>query len=264
VVAQIQGLFPPADPVTVERVWGSDRIQTSVNVAGKTLGLSSQTPLSPPGFAFIANAYNFPDALSASPMAAGNLVPIFLTGANTLDPRVDAALTNFAITDVVIVGGTSVISPGIESYLKSKLGPTRVLRLSGSDRYETSKEFATWAGGYPGATITVGTPGNPNALMSADWNRIGLATGENFPDALAAGPFCGDEWAGVPRSLLLTPGNGLSKWVFDTHNQLGPGETSYFEDIWSLGGTPKVYRSYIFGGSSVLSDQTWWELGAQS
>ncbi len=121
VIADIKALFPSADPVKVERVAGSNRIATSVAVADKALGLSSQTPVTPKGFAFIANAYNFPDALSASSMAAGDLVPILLTGGAALDSRVDTAITARGIKDVIIVGGPAAISPAVETALKTKL-----------------------------------------------------------------------------------------------------------------------------------------------
>ena len=67
---------------------------------------------------------------------------------------------------VTIVGGTSVVSSAVLEELADIAG-TIPTRLAGANRYETALAVAE-ANGNSGTVI--------------------LATGENFPDALAAGP----------------------------------------------------------------------------
>lgn len=269
VVQQIEDAFPSWAPVTVVRVEGSDRVATSVEIAKTMSGLVS-TPdppwpgQSPPGFAFICNAYNYPDSLSASSMSAARFAPILLTGASSLDPRVLQCIRDLAITDVAIVGGTSVVSATVESQLKAELGANRVIRLAGSNRYHTSKVFATWAAGLPANTAQVGTPGRPNALGRSDRERIAVCRGDDFPDALSAAPLCAETWNAAPKPILLTASTTTSKWLYDVDNELPAGARCYLEEVWAVTGVPRIERSYILGGSAAVSDWVFWQLDVQS
>jgi hypothetical protein len=72
---------------------------------------------------------------------------------------------------IAVVGGTGVVSSSVQSSL-SGLAP-HLVRLAGPDRYETSREV----------TRDLRAAGGDGAVV--------LATGLNFPDALAAGPAVG-------------------------------------------------------------------------
>jgi putative cell wall-binding protein len=232
--------------VEVIRVAGSDRIGTAAEVASATADVLA--PDEPASVAFLVNGYSFPDALSAAPMAAYNWAPILLTHSGYLDERVAEILdtSEFGITDVVIVGGPAAVSASVESEVGSLLGgATHVRRIAGADRYETSRNFAVWATGAETFTDTVGTTADPDALFTLYYDHIGVASGENFPDALAGGVFCG--LAGSP--ILLTRSRSLSPWIYDGFSQLPVGETSYYESSDLM-----LLRSYVFGGASAVSD----------
>jgi len=196
----------------------------------------------------VVNAQSFPDALSAAPMAAFNGAPVLLTGKESLDPIVSSAIQGGAlgITDVVIVGGTAAISEGVETSLKGLLGPSRVLRLAGSSRYETSKEFAVWATGANVGDTFVGTSGSPVALRALDFNRIGVASGENFPDALAGGVFCGLSRA----PILLTPSVRVSPYIFADYD---PFDSVHAGDDYFSASDLAIVRSFAFGGPVAIT-----------
>lgn len=260
VVQQIESLYPAWNPVTVIRVSGNDRIATSVEVAKKSLNVADDPypdgpGATPPGFVFIANAYNFPDALSAASMSAAEYVPILLTGPDALDGRVSQCIDDIGANDAIIVGGTSVVSTNVENQLISKLGASRVMRIAGADRYETSRDFAVWATDMGNFGVNVGTPGNPNALGAAHINRIGIARGDDFPDALAAGPFSVAGWSGGAKPILLTTSGSMSPWIYEGMSTLPGGKRSYWSEWGHWTPNNQFERSYIFGGSSAVSDQ---------
>jgi len=264
VIDEIEALFPATAVPAVTRSAGTDRIETAIRIAADGAELhATRAGESLPRGCIIANARNFPDALSASAASAGGLLPIMLTDADALDPRVEAAIEQMQMTDAIIVGGTGVVSSAVESRLKQLLGSTRVIRLAGDDRYETSSVFASWLVGLPNGVAQIGTPGNPVLMPAGRMFQVAVATGQNFPDALAAGPSCG-RGDNVPAApLLLTPPTLTSPWILDPMG-VHEGE-GYFESVeLMLGEDPLIGKSYVFGGSGAVSDTTWRELDEYS
>ncbi|MCL2503568.1 MAG: cell wall-binding repeat-containing protein [Coriobacteriia bacterium] len=150
----------------VFRIAGTDRYDTANQVAAEAIEILGSDY---EGEVFVATGANFPDALGASPLAAVGVTPVVLArpGASTvaLPPEVEVA---------IIVGGENVVSPTIEANLHKQLDTpegSMVFRIAGNDRYETTALVAEV--GYFAGLI---------------WDGVGIATGANFPDALAAGP----------------------------------------------------------------------------
>jgi putative cell wall-binding protein len=75
--------------ITVERLAGSDRFETSVKIADK---------LGPVNEAFIVTGEDFPDALSVAPIAAQKGIPILLTAKDNLPDSVKSYLESNNIT----------------------------------------------------------------------------------------------------------------------------------------------------------------------
>lgn len=231
--------------VRVVPVGGRNRTETARLIA---LESAKHAPVAK--VAFVVNANNFPDALVASPMAAHNVAPILLTGATALDPQTEAALKDprLGVTDVVIVGGTAVVSQSVQNHIASVLGgATRVRRIPGSSRYQTARNFAVWATKTQSVPVRVGTPANPSALESLDFARIGIASGENFPDALAGGVLCG-----LARSpILLTHANRVSPWLCADFDLATPPTVVRGRDYW-FASDLAILRGYVLGGRAAL------------
>lgn len=262
VFSALQSISPT---ITVVRLAGDTRIQTAMEVA-----LQSRIDVghlaswyATPTVAIIVNSDAWPDALAASPLAAYANVPILLTPATYLHPDSAEALVHLGTKNVVIVGGTGVVSPAVEASLVAQMGGAdHVLRIAGANRYETAKEFAVWAADVkgPGARGDgkVGTTATStvSALTSIS---VGVASGENFPDALAGGAMCGSNWPGSP--LLLTPKNPVDalSYIFESYElALPPGDTDYFSDIG--GGHVAIESSRLFGGAGAVSDAMFMQL----
>ncbi len=130
----------------------------------------------PSGFndAVLASGQNFPDGLAAATLAGALGAPLLLTPSAALDPDTTSALTALKVKTVHVVGGTNAVSANVISQLTTA-GYTVPTAISGADRYATAAAIATAAA----AIKAVGTVGGKKTAI--------LATGLNFPDALAAG-----------------------------------------------------------------------------
>lgn len=245
---------------TVTRLEGADRVATA-NAVADYINDNVGTFV-----AFVADKTNFPDALSAAPLAALNNSPILLTDGDVADARMLQTLTDCGIQDVIVLGGTSALSPAVESAIAARVGGAgHVRRISGADRYETSKNFAAWACGLqdhegnwadPGNfPIFIGTTDSPGAIQPLDPNGIGVASGVNYPDALAGGVFAGHGFA----PILLTRPNEMSPWIYDQFGYLAAGQTDFRTDVINTNGRG-LERSFLFGGPSAVNDDVYWDL----
>lgn len=168
----------------------------------------------------LASATNFPDALAGAAYAATTDAPVLLTAPTGLDPRVRdfiAALGDGV--EVHVAGGTAAVSDAVLAELAS-LG-VRVERLSGDDRYDTAVEIA-------------------EALFPAP-TAVALATGLNFPDALA-----GAAAAGRRDAPVVLVGDELPDSVRD-----------YLKRNAST-----VKAVYVLGGEGVVSPEVMAEVQA--
>ena len=186
--------------VKVVRFGGADRYATNRKI--------NETVFAPggPPTVLLASGNNYPDGLALGPVAYQGF-PLILTEGTTLGASENAQLTEFGPTNVIIAGGTLVISPGIEASLKAK--GHKVLRLAGAERTLTAAAIATWATvGVAGATA-----GSFDAAQGAVSDTTYISMGNNFADALAAGPV-----AGINGRMIL---------MSSTPTAVGAGITSY-------------------------------------
>jgi putative cell wall-binding protein len=169
--------------IEVQRIGGRDRYETAALLSSE-IGVVTG---SDPALVFVARGDTFPDALAVSPIAWSAAAPVLLVRPEEL-PRytVDYFIETIANTKTrtVIVGGEAAVSSDVKGGLVA-LGVPAEDRIAGADRYETACAVATWA--YDEGL--------------ADFGVVGVATGEDFADALAGGPGIGAS-GGV---VLLNP-----------------------------------------------------------
>lgn len=253
VFSQLQALD---SGIAVYRVQGDNRIQTAAEIALQAQSDAAGYGESVPTLAIIAYAFNYPDALAATPVAASRNAPILLTGTNSLAADTDEALNHLGTTDVVIMGSTTVISAAVENQLKTKFGSTHVLRISGGDRYETAKEFASWCTDLkgPGARGdgTVGTFGTSNMVTSLSSMQFGIASGETYADALPGGVATG--LCGFP--ILLTRKSSPYGYITAEHDGWLPaGDTDWVSDFHTQHAYP-FGTCLLFGGPPAVTQTT--------
>ncbi|MCU1461741.1 MAG: hypothetical protein JWO37_1816 [Acidimicrobiales bacterium] len=160
---------PPTATATAtfafKRFAGTNRYDTAAQIATKSFKAA--------GTVLLATGEAFPDALAGNYLAGTSKVPILLTQKDQLPPETSDALTKLAVKSVTILGGPSAVSASVEAALTAK--GLKTSRVAGADRYETALAAAQQPG--PSGVGSVG--GQKTAI---------LASGANFPDALAGGP----------------------------------------------------------------------------
>jgi putative cell wall-binding protein len=197
--------------IRVTRIAGQDRYETSVKVAEKMDYVDK---------AIIATGDNFPDALSIAPIAAMKEIPILLTEKNQLSSQLKKYLKD-NIDSTVVVGGTGVVSNTVYNQLPSPK------RLSGNNRYETNLNIVK---AY---------------LDDLDFETCYLATGENFPDALA-----GSALAALKKSPIILVNDAVSI----STTTLVKGQD--VENVVAFGGTGVVSDTVLLSFGSVTSDSS--------
>lgn len=148
----------------VQRLGGPSRYDTGNRIVQSVFPSASH--------AFIATGRTFPDALAASGAAGAISAPVILVDGRL--PSVPQSsrdlLMKLGVKSVTIVGGTGAVSADIEKQLARTYSTSRV---GGSSRYETAANI----------NDTYFSPGATSAAF--------IATGLNFPDALAGAALAG-------------------------------------------------------------------------
>jgi putative cell wall-binding protein len=163
-----------------------------------------------PTTVFEATGLNFPDALAGGPAAIEAGAAILLTNGSVPAAETTAYLAAHTGGTHYALGGPAAAAD-----------PTAVA-ISGSDRYETAAEVADTFFHTPGVA--------------------GVATGTNFPDALAAGP----DLASKDAPLLLVPPAGV----------LPPGTTGQL-----LNYAQTLRNALVFGGTTSVADSVATQVG---
>lgn len=178
----------------VTRISGKDRIQTSVEISKSAYTTSENVVL--------ASGFNFADALSAGQLASALNAPLLLSSQNKLDSQTKNEIERLKAKKVYVVGGNNAISKtGVDTTLKSK--NIDITRLEGQDRYSTSQKVME-------KTKEII---NPEYLL--------IASGKNFPDALAAtGFFVNHKSVMVLSDGVTYPQSNLQEIAIGGKNQL--------------------------------------------
>jgi len=201
---QIAAMHINNDPtqglINVIRVQGADRYATN-NAVNLTVGDNG-----PGGVAIIATGASFPDSLAVGPIVWAQGYPLVLVDPSGLGTSGTSTLVNLGITHAIIIGGTAAVPTSIETALKA-LNITVDARVSGADRTATAAQIAKWADA--GVSGLAAIP-----AFTAAHATLNLARGDNFADALAAGPYAGQlhqliGLTGNPSTL----GTGLANYT---------------------------------------------------
>lgn len=182
----------------VGRVAGADRLSTAVAVS------QAEFPSGNAGGVVLARGDSYPDALVGTPLATAKSAPLLLTSGPTLPAAVETEIRRVtpAGGTAYLLGGTSAIPGSVADELEH-LGYS-VVRYGGSNRYATAVQVAD-------------ALGDPATVL--------LATGTNFPDALAAGVAA----AKTGGAVLLTDGDHLPP---ETAGYLG----RHSKTVYAIGG----------------------------
>ncbi|WP_130011372.1 cell wall-binding repeat-containing protein [Serinicoccus sediminis] len=185
---------------SVQRVTGKDRYAVSSEVATSFWEQGGAT-------VYLATGQNWPDGLTGGAAAAYRGAPLLLTKHAEVPTPVMDALRYLRPDEIVVLGGTGAVSGDVVTALKAGLGGSSapsIRRIDGTDRYVVSARVAREI---------------PATQASAF-----VATGRNFPDALAGGALAGQ----VGSPMLLVRPDGLPTQTAQTLEQRRPGYVGAF------------------------------------
>ncbi|MBQ7602274.1 MAG: BspA family leucine-rich repeat surface protein, partial [Lachnospiraceae bacterium] len=214
---------------SVERVAGTNRVKTAIEVYRK--GVSEDAAFAANDTVIISTGYNYADVLSISPYAYASKTPILLTNQKgELSAEVKSLIKEAGFRKAIIVGGIGAVAESTEDYLKMQ--GLSVLRLAGKTRYATSGTIMKWEIGLLSDEAI-----QPAVIMTNA--GMGVASGENFPDALASVSLLGQS-----RSVLMLVSNTKSRaTIQDNINEL---IKPYAREM---------KKGYIFGGTGAVSEE---------
>jgi putative cell wall-binding protein len=163
------------------RMGGANRYETARLVVQQAFIDRDGAPATVP-IAYIATGSGFPDALSASAAAGTAGAPVILVNGSlsSVDAATKALLQELGVTQTRIAGGTGVVSTGVQNSLATV---STVTRYAGSNRFDTNHKVNS-------------------AIFSSGADDVYLATGFQFPDALAGAALAGAK--GAPLYLVQT------------------------------------------------------------
>ncbi|WP_109474086.1 cell wall-binding repeat-containing protein [Ornithinimicrobium cavernae] len=156
---------------SVSRMSGGDRFGTAAQISR---GFDHADVV------YVATGHNYPDALAGAARAGALDGPVLLTQTDHLPKATRTELSRLAPDQIVLLGGSSAISQTVAAQL-GQYGEVR--RVAGTHRYGTA------------------------AKISQDYQKaamVYIATGENWPDALAGAARAGRDAAPI---LLVQKGN---------------------------------------------------------
>lgn len=224
---QVGATTAPARPVA-DRIGGADRVETSVRASQWSFDATGNGGRQAAS-AVITRSDTFADALAGNALAAEKDGPLFMTGTTALDQRVKDELLRILPrgANVYILGGTRALSTEIDAQVGA-LGFTAV-RVAGDgksyadDRYGTAQAIAD--------QITNWHYASGRRIPNAAPHSVFVATGQDYPDALAAGAAAAQDSDGT-GVVMLSDGTGLLPWTQAYLAKLDPAKTH----VYTVGG----------------------------
>jgi putative cell wall-binding protein/beta-lactamase superfamily II metal-dependent hydrolase len=197
---------------SVTRMAGANRYDTAAQVA-------LQTFEGPVPQALIATGTGFADALAGGAVGAKTNSPVLLVDPQRLPAETAQALRALQPRNIAVLGGPSAVSDAVLNHLK-EYTTGGVTRLSGGSRYDTAAK-----------TVQTFWPDTSQVVY--------LATGRNFPDALAGVPAAGRDQA----PLLLVEPHCMPTSTKQQMDRLQPST------VVVLGGTATVSQAAATGST---------------
>jgi cell wall-associated protease len=180
------------------RLEGPDRYETAASLSQAAFPGTASAVV-------IASGENWPDGLSATSFAAAVKGPLLTTRADRLSIPARDEIVRLRPRTIYIAGGSQAVSDVVEDALRSLPLRATVTRLAGRDRYDTARIIAQRTAQIAGGPI----------------ERVIIASGENYPDAVSIGPLAAA--GGYP--VLLACSSGLPSSTREALAVLQPNAT---------------------------------------
>lgn len=206
-------------PTAYTAIAGQNRYETAAKAVEKAFPTA---PMAPDRYGIrtviLASGEAFPDALAASGLAGAFNAPLILTTPTSLRPEAKTQIQRLQAQRVIIVGGLGAVSKAVSDELAG-MGLT-VQREQDVDRYTTARKVAA-------RIVSANTGWDGTAFV---------ATGRDFPDALAAAP--------------IAAAKGQPLYLFDSRSSVN-------DDTITQMSAHGVQRVVVLGGESAVSSSAY-------
>jgi thermitase len=202
---------------SVNRLQGENRFETAAEVNDYVAQKGGEV--------IVANGRNFPDALSVSSFSASNQIPIIFVEKGTIPEETKQFMDKYQFSKTVVIGGPEAVSDHVLQQLPY---PERIY---GADRFQTNTKVIDY---FMGDEEVAG---------------FIFATGRNFPDALAGGPFS----AKINYPLVLTNTNEVKPSTYQYLQKKVNNNDAYY-DMVTLGGNAALSSSVVWTIDRLLYD----------
>jgi putative cell wall-binding protein len=202
----------------VVRVAGPDRFATAAALSARTF--EPGVPV-----VYVATGETFADALAGGPAAAVSGGPVLLVARDRVPAATAAELQRLRPASIVVLGGGQAVAASVEAELAG-FASAGVTRLAGRDRFATAAAVS-------------------RAVFDPGVGTVFVATGADYPDALAGGALAGK--AGAP--VLLVGATAVTAATETELARLRP------DTIVVLGGTG-VIGTQVTSRLQTLTDAT--------
>lgn len=206
--SEFENYFKNKGYSNVVRLGGKDRYDTNISILNQ-VNIKEGTPIT------VVNGEEFPDAISVSSEAASKGYPVFMVSKTGFTEKQQKKINEIKPSKVYVIGGEGAVNSSIVNKLNN------VVRIAGKDRYETS--------------INVGK------YFNTGYNKIIVASGENFADALSSAALASK----LKAQLIVTNDNNI-----DSLKKYISGNN--FKNVILIGGN-KVMSNNIY---KSLQDST--------
>lgn len=190
----------------VEVKFGANRYSTAVELSKSSFSTCETI--------VISNGYAIPDGLAATPVASYYNSPLLLVEKSSIPTETQNEIKRLKAKNAIIIGGTGVVTQAVEKQLNS-LGITKITRLGGLNRYETSLQVAKYI--------------DQNLY---DVENVVIANGYGQADALSIAPVSGRDKMPIVLVETNTIPNNVYNWLKEE----------------------ALNNAYIIGGTGVVSN----------
>lgn len=202
----------------VNRIYGSNRYETSINIANNFNSETVQNVI-------VASGDNFPDALAGSVLSKYLDAPILLVdkSLNGSKDSINYIKNHLNINGTVyVLGGSASVNNEYADYIKS-LGFNNVKRLGGKNRFDTNRVIVE------SMNVQKGTP-------------VVIVNGSNFPDALSISSIASQK--GYP--IMLSNANELSEEIKAKVSEIQPST------VYLIGGQSALRDNIINEAKNLI------------
>ena len=197
VAARVEGAGVEAGGQS-SRLFGQTSAATSAAISAANFAPNVDT-------VFIARVNHYADALTVSAAAKAAGAPVLLVSTDSIPAEAIAELERLNPANIIVAGGPLAVSDGVFRSLDAYASGT-VSRIFGATAYDTA--------------VAISKHANPDASPTNAVGKVYIATGESFPDALAAAaPAARDG-----HQVLLVQKNAIPAAVMAELQRLAPKE----------------------------------------